>query len=216
MRNRTIFELNNEKAREFFLKQSSFCNIGLPKYFDFTNLIENLQCYLEGKDLFATFNGNNNHPKRQTEVNYLFFKNKDGRFDWRPMQIINPVIYISLVNWITDENNWNVIVDRFSEFSKQTKQNVEDANINCFSLPLDNNGNKGDAADSILNWWSNIEQTTLEYAMEYNYLLTTDITDCYGSIYTHSITWAMCGKKVAKKYSSRVKGQYYKRTIESI
>ena len=35
--------------------------------------------------------------------------------------------------------------------------------------------------------------------MEYNYLMTTDISDCYSSIYTHSITWAMCDKEKAKE-----------------
>ena len=128
MTNRTIFELNNEEARKFFLSQSSFCNIGLPKYFDFSKLIESLQCYLNGKVFYESnynpntkklehfsdlFDGDDNHPKKQTEVNYLFFKNKDGRFDWRPMQIINPVIYIFLVNWITDKEHWVLIVDRF-------------------------------------------------------------------------------------------------------
>lgn len=216
----TILDVQAEKAREFFLRQNSFCNIGLPKYFDFTNLIETLQCYMKGKIFYESkynhntkqkefysdvFNSEDKHPKLQTEVNYLFFKNKDGRFDWRPMQIIDPVIYIFLVNWITDESNWNVIVERFSEFSKQTKQNVEDANIYCFSLPWVNAREKDDTADSILNWWSNIEQRTLEYAMEYNYLLTTDISDCYGSIYTHSITWAMCGKDVAKNIVQKKK-----------
>jgi predicted transcriptional regulator len=36
--------------------------------------------------------------------------------------------------------------------------------------------------------------------MEYEYLLTTDITDCYGSIYTHSISWALHGKSYAKTH----------------
>ena len=35
--------------------------------------------------------------------------------------------------------------------------------------------------------------------MHYNYLMITDIADCYSSIYTHSITWAMCEKENAKK-----------------
>ncbi len=36
-------------------------------------------------------------------------------------------------------------------------------------------------------------------ALEYEYLLHTDITDCYGSIYTHSIAWALHSKKDAKE-----------------
>lgn len=197
--------LNCEEVRDFFMKQSSFCNIGLPKYFDFQNLLNALQLNLKNKifargwkkDFYSdVIIEEDKHPKKQNSVNYLFFRNKDGRFDWRPMQIINPVIYTFLVNWITDEKNWKIIKNRFYAFAKNDNQNIQ-----CFSLPLYNpKGKHGDTSDSILNWWSNIEQKTLEYAMTYNYLLTTDITDCYGSIYTHSITWAMCknGKEEAK------------------
>lgn len=186
--------VNCEEVRDFFMKQSSFCNIGLPKYFNFQSLLDVLKTEIQGNDFCIVFN-KESPLKKQTAVNYLFFRNKDGRFDWRPMQIINPVIYTFLVNWITDEKNWKIIKNRFYAFAENDNHNIQ-----CFSLPLYNpKRNHGDSSDSILNWWSNIEQKTLEYAMTYNYLLTTDITDCYGSIYTHSITWAMCGMDIAKK-----------------
>jgi len=35
--------------------------------------------------------------------------------------------------------------------------------------------------------------------MEYEYIFHADITDCYGSIYTHSIAWALHDKEIAKK-----------------
>lgn len=35
--------------------------------------------------------------------------------------------------------------------------------------------------------------------MKYKYMFVTDITNCYGSIYTHSIAWAMMGKEKAKE-----------------
>ena len=34
----------------------------------------------------------------------------------------------------------------------------------------------------------------------YKYRLKVDITNCYNSLYTHSITWAICGKDLAKSY----------------
>jgi hypothetical protein len=34
--------------------------------------------------------------------------------------------------------------------------------------------------------------------LDYDYLVDTDITDCYGSIYTHSVPWSIHGKKEAK------------------
>lgn len=35
--------------------------------------------------------------------------------------------------------------------------------------------------------------------MDYEFMFQTDITDCYGSIYTHSIAWALHTKECAKK-----------------
>lgn len=34
--------------------------------------------------------------------------------------------------------------------------------------------------------------------MEFNHVLHTDVTDCYGSLYTHSIAWALHGLEIAK------------------
>lgn len=36
-------------------------------------------------------------------------------------------------------------------------------------------------------------------ALEYDYVFDTDVADCYGSIYTHSIAWAVESKQVAKQ-----------------
>ena len=46
-------------------------------------------------------------------VNYEMYTNKDGRLDWRPLELINPVAYVYLVNLITEENAWSIILKRF-------------------------------------------------------------------------------------------------------
>ena len=38
----------------------------------------------------------------------------------------------------------------------------------------------------------------MAYSLEYRSLLHTDVTDCYGALYTHSIPWALHGMDVAK------------------
>lgn len=40
-------------------------------------------------------------------------------------------------------------------------------------------------------------------SLEYNHLLLLDITDCYGSLYTHSIVWALHTIEEAKKVENR-------------
>ena len=36
-------------------------------------------------------------------------------------------------------------------------------------------------------------------SLDYEYLTHIDISNCYGSIYTHSISWAIHGREEAKK-----------------
>ena len=198
----SILDLSASEARRFLLKQESFCNMGLPQYFYFQNLLDSLNIVLDKKrwayqdpsckykKLISDIWDSN--PGSCRNVNYQFLQNKDGRFSWRPLQIINPVIYVCLVKDITEENNWETIIGRFKELYANDK-------IKCYSMPLVNQSTNTDTANTILNWWNTMEQQSIEFAMEYNYMMKTDISDCYGSIYTHSITWAMCDREKAKE-----------------
>lgn len=195
-----ILDLSASEARRFFLKQESFCNIGLPQYFNFQKLLDILSVSLEGKKYSYKNQKNENKsdiykkkPGNFQNVNYLFLKNKDGRFSWRPLQIINPVLYICLVKEITEEKSWDIIVDRFRKDLQSNER------IKCYSIPLDNQTTQTDLSNTVINWWNKMEQQSIELAMDYNYLMKTDISDCYSSIYTHSITWAMCDKEKAKE-----------------
>ena len=195
-----ILGLSASEARRFLLKQESFCNIALPQYFNFQALLDRLFIALnEKKYSYKNFSANNRTvndlwdtiPGYYQGVNYCFLQNKDGRYSWRPLQIINPAIYVCLVKEITEEDNWKTIIERFKELHSNDK-------IKCYSMPLINLSTQSDTANTILNWWNAMEQQSIELAMEYNYLMKTDISDCYSSIYTHSITWAMCDKEKAK------------------
>lgn len=183
---KTILELTHTEAEKYFLRQESFCNIDLPKYFDFQPLLDAL-----------AQNGNIEsiplkEAKKLDNTNYKFLSNKDGKFSWRPLQLINPAIYVNLVKKITKEDNWNTIVNRFKKLQ-------ENKRIKCYSIPIFSaEDKKSYKAKSILNWWQQIEQQSLELALDYDCFMNTDITDCYGSIYTHTIPWALHGEKYIK------------------
>lgn len=55
----------------------------------------------------------------------------------------------------------------------------------------------------IIHWWHEVEQKAIELALDYEYLLVTDISHCYASVYTHSIAWALHGKEYAKDKKNR-------------
>ncbi len=188
-RNQSILEFTHEKAQNHFLESKNYCSFDLPKYFDFEPLLLSVHKEFNGKALSVFKQGN---PSHYDDINYDIFDNKDGRYAWRPLQLIHPVLYVSLVHQITDKDNWDFIRERFDFFAQDNK-------IECVSIPRVSLTKESDKAEQVLNWWHKIEQRSLEVALDYKYLTHTDITDCYGAIYTHSVAWALHDKKHMKK-----------------
>lgn len=96
---RSVLEISHDEAREFFLKDGSYCNFNLPSYFSFEELLKNLSNELTGKN----FNEIKNNISDFENVNYTIYANKDGDLSWRPLQLINPVVYVGLVHKITEK-----------------------------------------------------------------------------------------------------------------
>ncbi len=195
---KNILEYDNKAARKFFLKEESYFNFDLPQYFTFKKVIEKAYKKIEGKatkSFYATVTDGvktkPDSPRNYDDVNYKILGNKDGKFAWRPFQLIHPILYASLVNQITTKESWDFIIERFEEFRSNEK-------IRCLSIPLESKGKVSDKALSIINWWREIEQESLRLALKFEYVLHTDITDCYGSVYSHSVVWALHGKSTAK------------------
>src|SRR5207244_1315714 len=147
-------------------------------------------------------------PRDHENVNHSLYNNKDGKYAWRPLQIIHPAIYISLVNEITTEDNWNTICRRFAEFQASNK-------IKCLSIPVKSKTRQSNKAEQISHWWQNVEQASIEMSLEFDYTIHTDIVDCYGGIYTHSISWALHTKAEEKKPENRTDKALVGHVIES-
>lgn len=197
-RSKSILEMDNKEAKEFFMKDESYCPTQLPEYFSFKTVLEKADQMLTGKNSNSQISINSIQSNKIKEanvesVNCNIVINKDGKYDWRPIKIVHPVAYVDLVNTITSKDNWEKIKNRFNEFRQY------DA-IKCISMPLETiNYKSNDTKEVILNWWDEFEQYSIKEALEYAYCVQTDVTNCYGSIYTHSIAWALEGKEVAKK-----------------
>ena len=189
---KSILMFSHAEAREFLLKAESYCSIDLPPYFVFSELIQKVHAQLDGKKLTEL----SNNPREFDDVNYTILNNKDGKYSWRPFQLIHPALYVSLVHCITDKGNWELLIERFKKFSENEK-------IRCLSLPVVSQSDEKDKAEQVSHWWHEVEQRSIELALEYDCLLETDITDCYGAIYTHSIAWALHTKPEAKKRENR-------------
>ena len=148
--------------------------------------------------------------KKQHGVNYMILDNKDGKYAWRALELIHPALYVSLVNTVTAPSNWPIIIGKFAEFGGSDK-------VRCISRPGKSLTRESDKAQKISYWWDEMEQKSIELALEYRFIFRTDITDCYPSIYTHSIAWALHTKEIAKKdRSDKLVGNLIDRYIQSM
>jgi RNA-directed DNA polymerase len=183
-----LIDLSAEEAKSAFLTSESYFDFDLPPYFRFGPMLSAIEAKLNGKPIKGLWKDD---PCELEGINHLILHNKDGQLAWRPQELINPVIYVSLVNTITEPVAWQLIQDRFLTFSSDTR-------IVCVSHPLRSETDASDKATQIESWWVEVELRSLEYSLEYRHVLQTDVTDCYGSMYTHSIAWALHTKQHAQ------------------
>ncbi len=189
---KSILELSEVKAYKYFMESSNYCSLDLPKYIDFSKVLT----YVKGKVGKKTFKeilkNEKKMPSEYEGVNHRLLTKKDTMFTYRPIDIANPYLYYLLVRQITTKGNWKEIKRVFSTFVSP--------NIDVISIPkVKGDKDKSHKAAGITDWWENIEQKTLTLSLKYRYMFVTDITNCYGSIYTHTIAWALMGKDLAKQ-----------------
>ncbi len=185
----SILKMSHDEAREFFLEQDSyFHGIALPPHINFHNVLKKVALYLKGKELPLTAR---KKAKNFYNINYPFLCNKNSTYEWRKFQLINPALYVSLVNAITTKESWSKIKRRFKSFSKNKQ-------IYCASMPVKSKSKHKNDGEQIIIWLHEIEKESIKLSLDYKYLIKTDIANCYSSIYTHSIAWALHGKKEAK------------------
>ena len=186
---KSLLDMTNSRARAFLLKSESYFNNDLPDYMKFGGILSEVAKLLRKKPLSEL---QEKSPSSCEHVNYAMLSNKDGRLAWRPLQLIHPALYVSLVSEITKPEHWATIQKRFAEFATINT-------INCLSIPVKSLSKQKDKAEQISQWWQGIEQRSIELALDYQYVLHADITDCYAAIYTHSIAWALHDRDVAKE-----------------
>ncbi len=191
-RMKTILELSHTKARQYFLESQNYCNMQFPVYIDFKPVIEYVENTVGNKELKEILKDAKKMPSNYENVNHKILIKKDAQYSYRSIQLINPYLYYLLVKAMTNKSSWKEIKDRFTALSVP---NIEVASIPKVKGDMD----KSHLSASVNSWWEHVEQKSLELALTYRYMFVTDITNCYGAIYTHSIAWALMGKEQAKE-----------------
>jgi len=198
-----VTDMSNLKAKVFFRNPKHYINFELPPYFQFEDIMLYANSMLIKKTVkdicMKDGKGNPKLPGGFEGVNYTILSNKDGGFAWRPLQIIHPVLYGDLVNIMTDKGSWKEITELFSR--------QKDSSVECISIPLESNTDESSRAAQVSNWWDKIEQESLRKSIDYKFMFQTDISNCYPSIYTHSLEWAICPGGRIKIKTDRAKGE---------
>ncbi len=91
---RPIIELSKDETKAFLLKHESYTNFELPLYFRFESLLTEVAQKLKRN---FSYKKHCNSASKLEKVNYTILNNKDGRYSWRPYELIHPVLYVSLV-----------------------------------------------------------------------------------------------------------------------
>ena len=189
---KSILELSEVKARKYFMESSNYCNLELPIYIDFSKVLSYVEGKVGNKTLKEILKEGDKMPSEFEGVNHRILVKKDAKFTYRPIDVANPYLYYLLVRQMTTRSNWKDIKNHFATFACP--------NIDVISIPtVKGDRDKSHKAAGISDWWENLEQKTLALSLKYRYMFVTDITNCYGSIYTHFIARALLGgKDVAK------------------
>lgn len=192
-RMKTILDLSNVKAYRYFMEPENYCNVSFPVYISFKSILEYVEKTVGNKDLKDILkNPNRGNPSSFENVSHTILMKKEGKYAYRPIQIANPYLYYLLVKIITNKGHWTALKKRFEEFKVSQ---IEVASI----LKVKGKKDKSHKAASVTSWWENVEQRSIELSLKYRYMFVTDITNCYASMYTHTIAWALMGKEEAKK-----------------
>jgi hypothetical protein len=186
-----IIDLDAAAAKAYLEKPECYFRSDFPPYISLETILKDVATAMEGQPYTAFQKAKPERAVDMAGVNYELLSTKDGRFAWRPFELIHPAIYMTLVQTICEEENWKLLQNRLKELHAGA--------VECTSFPMASDGAVKHDAVQVRNWWMRYEQRSLELSLEYTHLLKTDVSNCYGSLYTHSIPWALYGYKTAKE-----------------
>lgn len=163
-----------------------------PNCFSTSKLTENIA---DLSALVGTGKGQCDKGKKNSTspTTLSMFKNDISR---RVLSVPNPEAFLRLAVFIND--NW----DKIKEFAYSSNSlspiwfvhkydGGKEHLINCAPLR---------EARRVRSDYLKGVKECIRGSLGYKYRLQVDITNCYNSMYTHSISWAICGKEKAKTY----------------
>lgn len=178
-----LIELNGDNFLEQITKYGYFSE-SIPKCFSTEDFS------IHSKEMLSALSGKCVSQPTKLSI----YKNDVSR---RVLSIPNPESFLKLCGYMKEE--WENI-KRFAESENSLSSityiinNPYDINSQVEYL---NSESLREAKKLKSNYIDGVNKNTM-VSLGYQFQLKVDIANCYNSIYTHSITWAICGKETAK------------------
>lgn len=135
--------------------------------------------------------------KKPTE--YIYYESMRNINTPRPLGIPNPASYQQLCKFISD--NWSQFQQHFEQETQKQEHIISRTHIRKM---------KNSNALFAMNYknWKADGMPEPDLLLGAKYLVHADISNCFPSIYTHALSWALVGKDIAKQNQSD-KTQWY-------
>ncbi len=159
---------------------------------------DKLPPFLTSKPFFDYCQNNNpTFSNTKPEQSYIYYENMRNINVPRPLGIPTPMSYQKLCVHL--RNNWGKIIDHFEKNTTNEKHKISRIHIRkkkdsekLFNMNYSDFKKDGSPEPDLL--------------IGNNYVINADISTCFPSIYTHSLSWALVEKEIAKAH----KGVQYK------
>lgn len=130
-------------------------------------------------------------PKAPTE--YIFYENMRNINTPRPLAIPNPATYAQLCKYIS--KIWSKLQQYFEE-------ETQGQNYSISRIHLRKKKSSGTLFSMNYKDWKADGTPEPDLLLGAKYLVHADISNCFPSMYTHALSWALVGKDVAKQNQS--------------
>lgn len=164
----------------------------VPPCFTSKGIAKKIQTILSGIKATA---GEAEKSKKNTTapIELSTYKNDISR---RVLSIPNPEAFLRLVKLISE--NW-VDIQAYAESENSLSPITYMRSYMESDLLEEINNESIREANQVKSDFVEGQKNCIRAAIGFQYRLKVDIANCYLSMYTHSVTWAICGKKEAKR-----------------